>query len=94
MTQKFFLHNSFVYKYSSASLKYFITRTTNLFITVMSELLAKGCVSFCCSHPSSSPRFIAQLLWRRSALVEASESAESKSVFPFRKKSKTLRNQT
>lgn len=93
MTQRFFLHDSFVYKYSSASLKYFITRATNLFITVMSELLTKGCVSFCCSHPSSSPRFIAQLLGRRSGLVEALESAENKSVFPFRKKSKTVRTQ-
>lgn len=88
MTQRFFLHDSFVYKHSSASLKYFITRTTNLFITVMSELLTKGCVSFCCSHPSSSPRFIAKILRRRSGLVKALESAESKSVFPFRKKPK------
>lgn len=51
--KRFFLHDGFIYKYSSASLKYFITRNTNLFITVMSELLSEGWGSFyyCRSPP-------------------------------------------
>lgn len=51
----FFLHAGFVYKYSSASLKYFITRNTNVFITVMSELLSGGWGSFYYRH-SPPPR--------------------------------------
>lgn len=63
--------------------KFEILYHKNLFITVMSELLTKGCVSFCCSHPSSSPRFIAKLFeegvgWSRLYKVQ--------SVLPFRKK--------
>lgn len=73
----FFLHDSFICKYSSASLKYFITGTTNLFITVMSELLAEGCVSF---HYSRSPLLqglLVSYLGKR-GLLEALESAENK----------------
>lgn len=83
MTQRFFLHNSFVYRYSSASLKYFITRTPNLFITV--TLLAKGCVSFCCSHPSFSKVYCSATLEKECLGRGFRKCRELSQFFPLEK---------
>lgn len=75
MVQKiFFLQDSFICKFSSASLKHYL-KSYSLFITVMSELLAEGCVSFYYSH--SPPLLQGSLLsysGKKRGLLEALES--------------------
>lgn len=64
-------------------MKYFITRNTNLFITVMSELLYEGCGSFYYCH--SPPGFITQLLREARGLLGASKVQRIKEFSPLEK---------